>query len=355
MFDSMNPEPTALNDDDRQMLQRWSASYADLRRELATAIVGCDEVLEQLLIALLARGHCLIEGVAGTAKSRMAEALALCLSLDFRRLGLTTETRPADVTGSEQAVEDHGGPRTIALQRGPLFANVVVADGLPQARPKLQMLLLDAMRERHVEIGGTRYELPEPFLLVATQNPSEPDAPHPLPAAQLDRFLLKIVLRYPTYDDEYQIAAGPSAALAHLRAVVSAAEILALQSLVRRLPPPPPIVHYALRLVRSTRVHEGEEHDFVLEWVSWGAGTRGVQALLDAATSRALLHGRTTVTAADVQAVAHPVLRHRLVTNSNAASNGVTPDRAIDRLIAETPERVPGDDQAPAPRKRVTD
>ena len=344
----MQPENTAMNDDDREMLRRWSATYADLRRELATAIVGCDEPLEQLFVALLARGHCLIEGVAGTAKSRMAEALARCLSFDFRRLGLTPESRPADVTGVEQAIEDHGGPRMIALQRGPLFANVVVADGISHARPKLQMLLLDAMRERHLEIGATRYELPEPFLLVATQNPSEPDAPHPLPAAQLDRFLLKIVLRYPAYEDEYRIAAGPPAALAHLRAVASAAEILALQSLVRRLPPPPPIMHYALRLVRTTRVYEGEEHDFILEWVSWGAGTRGVHALIEAATARALLHDRTVVTAADVRAVAHPVLRHRIVTNAHATSNGVTPDRVIDRLIVETPERVPGDELPPA-------
>ena len=240
------------------------------------------------------------------------------------------------------------GERKFKFLGGPVFANIVLADEINRTPPKTQAALLEAMQEKQVTIGGERNVLPAPFFVLATQNPIEQEGTYPLPEAQQDRFMFKVFVRYPGYDEEYKIAETTTAE--HnpvVGEVLSAEEIIRLQNMVRRVPVAPHVIHYALRLVRSTRIDEGDVPDFVNDWVSWGAGPRGVQYLLLGGKARAVLDGRYFVTTDDIKAVAHPVLRHRVITNFTAESAGTTPDMVIDRLLSETSERHDGDEIAP--------
>ena len=338
-------DPTA---DDLQALDTLQAAYGSVRSELGKVIVGQGQVIEQLLIAIFAQGHCLLEGVPGLAKTLMVSTLARALQLQLSRVQFTPDLMPADMTGTEVIQENRStGERGFKFLSGPIFANIILADEINRTPPKTQAALLEAMQERQVTIGGQRHALPTPFFVLATQNPIEQEGTYPLPEAQQDRFMFKVFVKYPSYDEEFRIAETTTADLRPLVGnVLSGPDILRLQQLVRRVPAAPFVVHYALRLVRATRVHEGDVPAFVSEWVSWGAGPRGVQFLLLAGKARALLNGRFFVTTDDIRAVAHPVLRHRVITNFNAESSGISPDKVIDRLIESVPERRPGDEIA---------
>jgi MoxR-like ATPase len=293
-----------------------------------------------------------LEGVPGLAKTLMVSTLSRTLKLKFNRIQFTPDLMPSDITGTEVIQENRAtGERAFKFLAGPVFANVILADEINRTPPKTQAALLEAMQERHVTIGGQRHLLPAPFFVLATQNPIEQEGTYPLPEAQQDRFMFKVFVRYPDYDEEFLIAETTTADLhPEVEEVLSGAEILRLQQLVRRVPTPPLVVHYALRLARATRPEEADTPRFINEWVSWGAGPRGVQFLLLGAKARATLEGRPLVTTDDVRAVAHPVLRHRVITNFNAESSGITPDKVVDRLLEEVPERRPGDEVSPEVR-----
>jgi MoxR-like ATPase len=338
-----------LSQDDMQALETLKGAYRTIRGELSKVIVGQDQVIEQLLLAIFARGHCLLEGVPGLAKTLMVSTLARSLRLQFSRIQFTPDLMPSDITGTEVIQEDKAtGTRQFKFLKGPIFANIILADEINRTPPKTQAALLEAMQEKQVTIGGERNPLPSPFFVLATQNPIEQEGTYTLPEAQQDRFMFKVFVRYPSYDEEYRIADTTTAQYEpQVNELLSAEEILRIQELVRRVPAAPHVVHYALRLVRATRVHEGEHPDFVTEWVSWGAGPRAMQYLLLGGKARAVLNGRFFVNTDDIKAVAHPVLRHRVITNFNAESSGITSDKVIDRLLEEVPQRNSGDDIAP--------
>jgi MoxR-like ATPase len=339
--------------DDVQVLESLKSAHAAVRRELSKVIVGQDEVIEQLLIAIFAQGHCLLEGVPGLAKTLMVSTLARSLKLQFSRIQFTPDLMPSDITGTEVIQENRAtGERGFKFLSGPIFANIILADEINRTPPKTQAALLEAMQERQVTIGGQRHTLPAPFFVLATQNPIEQEGTYPLPEAQQDRFMFKVFVRYPGYDEEYRIAQTTTAEFSpQVGEVLSGPEILQLQQLVRRVPIAPFVIHYALRLVRATRVHEGDAPGFVKDWVSWGAGPRGMQYLLLGGKARAVLEGRFFVTTDDIRAVAHPVLRHRVITNFNAESSGISPDKVIDRLMEEVSERRAGDEIVPELRR----
>jgi MoxR-like ATPase len=338
-----------LSQDDMQALEKLKGAFTTVRQELAKVIVGQDQVVEQLLIAIFSQGHCLLEGVPGLAKTLMVSTLAKSMELAFSRIQFTPDLMPSDITGTEVIQEDkQTGARTFKFLQGPIFANIILADEINRTPPKTQAALLEAMQEKQVTIGGVRNPLPAPFFVLATQNPIEQEGTYTLPEAQQDRFMFKVFVKYPTYEEEYRIAETTTATFnTTVQEVLSGEDILRLQQLVRRVPVAPHVIHYALRLTRATRVHEGETPAFVNEWVSWGSGPRGMQYLLLGAKARAVLQGRFFATTEDVKAVAHPVLRHRVITNFNAESAGISSDKVIDRLLAEVPERRAGDEVAP--------
>jgi MoxR-like ATPase len=345
-----NPEPRLdLASDDLAALRQIASAYDAIRKELGKVIVGQEQVVEQLLIAIFAQGHCLLEGVPGLAKTLMVSTLARTLDLDFSRIQFTPDLMPSDITGTEVIQEDRAsGARAFKFLKGPIFANIILADEINRTPPKTQAALLESMQERQVTIGGQRHPLPAPFFVLATQNPIEQEGTYPLPEAQQDRFMFKVFVRYPGYDEEYRIAeTTTSDVVPRVESMLEADDILRLQHLVRRVPAAPHVIHYALRLVRGTRVDDDRAASFVRDWLSWGAGPRGVQFLLLGGKARAVLGGRTHLTTADIRAVAHPVLRHRLITNFSAESAGVTADHVIDRLLEETPERHDNDQLAP--------
>jgi MoxR-like ATPase len=337
------------SDSDLQQLEQLKSAYTTVRQELAKVIIGQEQVIEQLMIAIFSQGHCLLEGVPGLAKTLMVSTLARTLHLDFNRIQFTPDLMPADITGTEVIQEDKAtGDRSFKFLRGPIFSNIILADEVNRTPPKTQAALLEAMQEKQVTIGGQRNPLPAPFFVLATQNPIEQEGTYPLPEAQQDRFMFKVFVRYPSYEEEYRVAeTTTSEATAEVDQILHSEDILHLQQLVRRVPAAPHVIHYALRLVRATRVHEGETPQFVQDWVSWGAGPRGMQYLLLGGKARAMLEGRFYVTTEDIKAVAHPVLRHRVITNFNAESAGISPDAVIDRLLQEVSDRREGDDVAP--------
>ena len=338
-----------LAGDDLEMLKKLSTSYQAVRNELGKVIVGQNEVIEQIMIAIFARGHCLLEGVPGLAKTLMVSTLARTLNLDFSRIQFTPDLMPSDIVGTEVIQEDKAsGAREFKFLKGPVFSNIVLADEINRTPPKTQAALLEAMQEKQVTIGGDRHTLPAPFFVLATQNPIEQEGTYTLPEAQQDRFMFKVFVKYPNYDEEYLIAATTTADLdSDVSQVLSGEEIVQLQQLVRRVPVAPHVIHFALRLVRATRILEGDCPEFVKESISWGAGPRGVQNLLLGAKARAVLEGRTFASVEDVRAVALPVLRHRVITNFSAESSGVSSDDVIQRLLDELPERNDGDQVAP--------
>ena len=345
-----NPvEQAALSGDEVKALEKLSEAYKSVRAELSKVIVGQNEVIEQLMIAIFARGHCLLEGVPGLAKTLMISTLARTLNLDFSRIQFTPDLMPSDIVGTEVIQEDKAtGSREFKFLHGPVFSNIVLADEINRTPPKTQAALLEAMQEKQVTIGGERRALPSPFFVLATQNPIEQEGTYTLPEAQQDRFMFKVFVKYPSYDEEFQIAATTTSDIStDVNQVLSGEEILRLQELVRRVPVPAHLIHFALRIVRATRVLEGDCPEFIQESVSWGAGPRGVQNLLLGCKARAVLEGRSYATTEDLRAVAKPVLRHRVITNFNAESSGITSDDVIDRLLTEIPERSEGDQMAP--------
>jgi MoxR-like ATPase len=338
-----------LSQDDMQALEKLKGAFTTVRQELAKVIVGQDQVIEQLLIAIFSQGHVLLEGVPGLAKTLMVSTLSRSLKLSFNRIQFTPDLMPSDITGTDVIQEDkHSGTRTFKFLQGPIFSNIVLADEINRTPPKTQAALLEAMQEKQVTIGGVRNVLPAPFFVLATQNPIEQEGTYTLPEAQQDRFMFKVFVKYPSYEEEYRIAETTTATFnPEVKEVLAGEDILRLQQLVRRVPVAPHVIHYALRLTRATRVHEGETPAFVNDWVSWGAGPRGMQYLLLGAKARAVLNGRFFATTEDIKAVAHPVLRHRVITNFNAESAGISSDKVIDRLLTEVPERRQGDEVVP--------
>jgi len=293
------------------------------------------------MIAMLARGHCLLEGVPGLAKTLIIRSLAETMHLSFRRIQFTPDLMPADITGTDvlQTNQDTGN-REFRFIPGPLFHNVVLADEINRTPPKTQAALLEAMQERQVTVGQTRHLLADPFFVLATQNPIEQEGTYQLPEAQQDRFMFKVFVRYPSFDEERRIAVQTtSLQREEITPVLNGDEILELQKIVRQVPVTDHVVDYALALVRQTRIGEPGSPDFISDWLSWGAGPRAVQCLLLGGKARALLNGRTHVATDDIQALAAPVLRHRIVTNFAAESEGITADRVIDKLLETTPSK----------------
>ncbi|MCP4079571.1 MAG: MoxR family ATPase [Pirellulaceae bacterium] len=316
-----------------------SAARDRIVEQLSQVIVGQEEVVEQMLISIFSRGHCLLEGVPGLAKTLMISSLAKTMDLSFSRIQFTPDLMPADITGTEIIEENKStGQRERRFLEGPVFSNVVLADEINRTPPKTQAAMLEAMQEKQVTVGRVRHELADPFFVLATQNPIEQEGTYPLPEAQQDRFMFKVFVNYPNFEDEFSIAKQTTAAnQVELRSVLSAAEIVALQNAVLNVPIGDHLVRYALSLVRQTRVgHEGVP-EYVSDLLQWGAGPRAVQFLLIGAKTRALMNGRTHVATEDIQALAKPVLRHRIVLNFAAESDGVTPDDLIQRLIDDTP------------------
>ncbi|MCG6156293.1 AAA family ATPase [Rubinisphaera margarita] len=322
-------------------IERLSEAYQSIKEQMELVIVGQQEVIEQLVIALFSRGHVLLEGVPGLAKTLMISTLARCLSLGFSRIQFTPDLMPADITGTEVLQENREtGKREFRFLHGPLFHNMVLADEINRTPPKTQAALLEAMQERHVSVGQNQHLLADPFFVMATQNPIEQEGTYPLPEAQQDRFMFKVFVDYPTFAEEKAIAKATTGIQeSMLKQVLDADEIIELQRVVKQVPISDHVVEYALALVRQTRIRGDIAPDFVKEWLSWGAGPRAVQYLILGAKTRALLYGRAHVSTEDIAALARPVLRHRIVTNFTAESEGITTDDVIDRLLQETPSK----------------
>ncbi len=336
----MSDQSTAsLAANDLEAVRKLETAFQDIKRQLARVIVGQDQVIEELLIALFSRGHCILEGVPGLAKTLMISTLAKCLSLAFSRIQFTPDLMPSDITGTEVIEENRStGHREFKFLEGPLFANLILADEINRTPPKTQAALLEAMQERQVTVGRIRHKLSDPFFVLATQNPIEQEGTYPLPEAQQDRFMFKVFVKYPSFKEEFEIARRTTALINDdTSAVLSGENILQLQHLVRRVPVTDHVIQYTLALVRQTRVSEPGIPKFIKDWLSWGAGPRAVQNLILGGKACALLYGRTHVQTDDIQALAYPVLRHRLLPNFTAASEGITTDYVIERMIKETP------------------
>ena len=327
----------ALGGGDVEAVEKLRSAYDRVREQLGRVIVGQNEVIDQLLISLFSGGHCILEGVPGLAKTLMISTLARALSLKFHRIQFTPDLMPSDITGTEVIqVAPDTGERSFKFLPGPIFANIILADEINRTPPKTQAALLEAMQERQVSAGGDRHPLDPPFFVLATQNPIEQEGTYPLPEAQQDRFMFKVYVQYPSYEDEYTIAERTTSQLdTEVSAALSAEEIVALQQVVRRIPAAPHVIQHALDLVRGTR--PGQEHspDFISNMVTWGAGPRAVQFLVLGGKARAALHSRYHVSVDDIRALAHPVLRHRIVTNFSAEAEGYTVERIIDSLLEQ--------------------
>ncbi len=326
-------------DNDLQAVERLHEAYQQITRELAKVIVGQREVIEQLLIAMFARGHCLLVGVPGLAKTLMIRSVADALSLDFNRIQFTPDLMPSDITGTEVIQQDQAtGQRTLRFLPGPVFANIVLADEVNRTPPKTQAALLEAMQEHQVTAGGQRHKLPQPFFVLATQNPIEQEGTYPLPEAQLDRFMFSVSVDYPGEDDELEIVKRTTADLeTRVTPTLDADQILQLTRIVRRVPIADHIARYALHLARLTRHQLPDAPEFVRQYVMWGSGPRASQYLVLGAKARAILQGRYYVSQDDIRAVALPVLRHRIKTNFNADAEGVSTDDIVRRLIDFVP------------------
>jgi MoxR-like ATPase len=326
---------------DGQIIEKLASAVDRIRQQLSQVIVGQEAVVEQLLISLFSRGHCMLEGVPGLAKTLLISTLARTLDLSFSRIQFTPDLMPSDITGTDIIEENRStGQRELRFLEGPLFSNVILADEINRTPPKTQAALLEAMQERQVTVGRVRHQLTDPFFVLATQNPIEQEGTYPLPEAQQDRFMFKVLVTYPSFDEEFEVARRTTAKLGEaVGAVISPEEILTLQTLVREVPVSDHVIRYTLSLVRQTRVGEPGVPEFVADQLAWGAGPRAVQFLIIGAKARALMHRRSHVTIEDIQTLAKPVLRHRIVVNFAAESDGVSSDDIIERLIETTPAR----------------
>ena len=334
-------QPRDLAGDELAAVEKLQKGYHDMKSELAKVIVGQEGVIEELLIALFCRGHALLVGVPGLAKTLLISTLSRTLGLSFSRIQFTPDLMPSDITGTEVIEEDKTtGGRQLRFVRGPVFANVILADEINRTPPKTQAALLEAMQEHQVTAGGKQHRLPQPFFVLATQNPIEQEGTYPLPEAQLDRFMFNINVGYPTEDEEFQIVRLTTMSRSvELKHVLSGEEVLQLQEIVRKVPVADHVIRYALQFSRLTRRTEGGCPDFVNEFVGWGAGPRASQYLILAGKARALLKGRYHVSTEDIRQVALPVLRHRIVTNFNAEAEGVKSDQIVKRLIEFIPRQ----------------
>ena len=336
---SMIDRPTAvtnLNDDDVQKLDRLRESYGRLQQELGKVIIGQRETIERLAICLFARGHALLMGVPGLAKTLLVSRLAEAVSLKFSRIQFTPDLMPMDITGTDILQESSEGRREFHFVPGPVFANIVLADEINRAPPKTQAAMLEAMQEQKVTVVGKTSRLEPPFFVLATQNPVEQEGTYPLPEAQLDRFMFLIEVDYPSEEEEVMIARTTTGdTLPELEHVLSAAEIIDFQNLVRRVPVPDHIYQFAAKLVRRTRPQGSSAPDWLKPLVSWGAGPRAVQYLILGAKSRAALTGGYMVRLEDIAAVAAPVLTHRVLTTFAAQAEGIDAKRIVERLVAE--------------------
>ena len=327
--------------DDIAAVKDLKEAHDRIKREIAKVIIGQNSVVEQLLIALLARGHCLLVGVPGLAKTLLISTLARILDLRFSRIQFTPDLMPSDITGTEIIEEDRSsGTRSFKFVRGPVFGNIILADEINRTPPKTQAALLQAMQEYEVTAAGETYKLDQPFFVLATQNPIEQEGTYPLPEAQLDRFMFNVYVDYPSRSEEEEIVMTTTAApTADLHKVLGAQQIIHLQQLVRTVPVSEHLVSYAVRLARATRPGEEGSPDFVKSWVSWGAGPRAGQYMVLASKTRAILDGRPTPSVEDVRFAAIPVLRHRIVTSFNAEAEGVDTIAIVNKLLETVKEK----------------
>jgi MoxR-like ATPase len=344
------PQPTDLAGEELAAVEKLQKAYHDLRSELGKVIVGQEAVIEELLVSLFCRGHALLVGVPGLAKTLLISTLAKTLGLSFSRIQFTPDLMPSDITGTEVIEDDKTtGGRVMRFVRGPVFANVILADEINRTPPKTQAALLEAMQEHQVTAGGKMHRLPQPFFVLATQNPIEQEGTYPLPEAQLDRFMFNIHVGYPSEDEEFQIVrlttAGRKIELKH---ILTGEEVMSLQEIVRKVPVADHVIRYALQFSRLTRRGEGQVPDFINDFVGWGAGPRASQYLILAGKARALLKGRYHVSTEDIRQVALPVLRHRIVTNFNAEAEGVKSDTIVKRLTEYIPRQQYDDADAAA-------
>jgi MoxR-like ATPase len=332
----------AQRDLEAQAIRGLSNAYILMRDEIGKVIIGQNEVVDEILISLFSRGHSLLVGVPGLAKTLLVSTIAKILHLSFRRIQFTPDLMPSDITGTDVLQDDpETGHRSFQFMQGPLFTNVLLADEINRTPPKTQAALLEAMQERHVTVGSNTYRLPEPFFVLATQNPIEQEGTYPLPEAQLDRFMFNVVVNYPSAAEELMILKQTTGnQKPQLEAALTGRQILALQEVVRKVPVAEHVFVYARDLVRATRPVEATAPKFIKEYLSWGAGPRAGQFLILGAKARAILEGRFHVSTEDIKSVAHAVLRHRIVTTFQADSKGLKPDDIIDMLIEHVPNQL---------------
>ena len=349
------PAPDA-SEKDLELARRLGKSFASLKAEVRKAIVGMDEVIEQVVISIFSRGHCLMVGVPGLAKTMLVSTLARAMDLSFRRIQFTPDLMPSDITGTDILQQDpETGRRRFEFVKGPVFANMLLADEINRTPPKTQAALLEAMQEHRVTAGDRTFALEEPFFVLATQNPIEQEGTYPLPEAQLDRFMFMVNVDYPSRPEELEIMMRTtSGGEAEIAPVITGAEIIELQGIVRSVPVARHVYEFALDLVRITRPTEDDAPQFTTQWVSWGAGPRACQNLILAGKARALLKGRFHVTTEDVEFAVAPVLRHRLVLNFSAEAEGITVDDIIQKALSVV-ERPTAPPARPKPLRRGED
>ncbi len=328
-------ETPAAKRSDVEAVRELNESYQAMRAEIGKVIIGQDVVIEQLFISLLSRGHCLLVGVPGLAKTLLIKTLADVLDLKFNRIQFTPDLMPSDITGTEIIEEDKkSGGKVFKFVEGPVFSNIVLADEINRTPPKTQAALLESMQEHKVTAAGKTYTLDEPFFVLATQNPIEQEGTYPLPEAQLDRFMFNLWLEYPSFEEEKQIVKATTSQYApKLKHILNAEAIIGYQDLIRRVPVADNVIDYAVSLVAKTRPKDARSPQSVKDWLTWGAGPRASQYLILGAKARSILHGKYTPDIDDVRAVAVPVLRHRIIPNFNAEADGITAVQIIENLL----------------------
>ena len=326
---------------DLEAIEALKNAYGRMTEEMSKAIVGQNAVIEEILISMFSRGHALLIGVPGLAKTLMISTISKILGLSFKRIQFTPDLMPADITGTDVLEEDRStGKRFFRFVHGPIFANMILADEINRTPPKTQAALLESMQEHHVTVGEETYHLPEPFFVLATQNPIEQEGTYQLPEAQLDRFMFNIMVDYPSAEEELDIMKMVTSSYeAELEETLSGEDILKLQDIVRKVPVAEHVYVYARNLARATRPNEPEALDYVKEWVQWGAGPRASLYMILGGKARAILHGRYHVTTEDIDSVAYPVLRHRIITTFNAEAQGIKSEEVVSRLLKDVPKR----------------